>query len=153
MGFDLSGVKPKNKKGEYFRNNIWWWRPLWDYVCKTCDEFMTEEDKCKGVSNSGDVIGKDLKDKVLVCLKAEVISGRALEYEKAYNKKIKALPLVECDICKGLGNRNDEYVVGECNVCGGRGEVDDFKTSYPFDVGNVEEFIKFLEGNSGFSIY
>ena len=29
--------------GVYFRNNVWWWRPLWDYVCNNVDE-LTEED-------------------------------------------------------------------------------------------------------------
>ena len=19
--------------GYYFRNNVWWWRPLWEYIC------------------------------------------------------------------------------------------------------------------------
>ena len=32
MGFDLSGLNPKNETGEYFRNNVWWWRPLAQYV-------------------------------------------------------------------------------------------------------------------------
>lgn len=32
MGFDLSGVNAKNKIGEYFRNNVWWWRRLWHFV-------------------------------------------------------------------------------------------------------------------------
>ena len=29
--------------GVYFRNNVWWWRPLWDFVCMQCDDFMTDE--------------------------------------------------------------------------------------------------------------
>ncbi|QOR55575.1 MAG: hypothetical protein UMS36scaffold28_65 [Phage 59_13] len=29
MGMDVYGVKPKSKQGEYFRNNVWSWRPLW----------------------------------------------------------------------------------------------------------------------------
>ena len=33
MGFDLYG-NSKNKEGEYFRNNVWWWRRLADYVCE-----------------------------------------------------------------------------------------------------------------------
>ncbi len=28
MGMDVSGRKPKNKDGEYFRANIWSWRPI-----------------------------------------------------------------------------------------------------------------------------
>ena len=34
MGFDLySTGKHKTPKGEYFRNNVWWWRRLADFVC------------------------------------------------------------------------------------------------------------------------
>jgi hypothetical protein len=28
MGMDVYGKEPKSDKGEYFRNNVWWWRPL-----------------------------------------------------------------------------------------------------------------------------
>ena len=31
----------EDNPGIYFRNNVWWWRPLWDYVwtlCGECDE-------------------------------------------------------------------------------------------------------------------
>ena len=28
--------------GVYFRNNVWWWRPLWEFVCMQCSDFMTD---------------------------------------------------------------------------------------------------------------
>jgi len=28
MGFDIYGISPKEKKGEYFRSNSWGWRPI-----------------------------------------------------------------------------------------------------------------------------
>jgi hypothetical protein len=35
MGFDLySTGKHKNKNGEYFRNNVWHWRRLAEFVCE-----------------------------------------------------------------------------------------------------------------------
>ena len=34
MGFDLYGNNKENSEGEYFRNNVWWWRRLADYVCE-----------------------------------------------------------------------------------------------------------------------
>jgi len=153
MGYDLSGIKPKNDTGDYFRNNVWWWRPLWSYVCEVCDEVMSEEEMCKGTSNSGYGIDKDMKDEMLVRLKAEVVSGRALKYEKDYKKKLDDMPLEECDICKGSGKRNDEHVKGECNACNGYGKTEPFETNYPFSVENVECFIKFLENNDGFNIF
>ena len=38
MGMDVYGENPKNEKGEYFRNNVWWWRPLGDFVCSNYEE-------------------------------------------------------------------------------------------------------------------
>jgi len=32
MGMDVYGNAPTQKEGEYFRNNIWWWHPLADYI-------------------------------------------------------------------------------------------------------------------------
>ena len=31
MGMDVSGMNPSSETGEYFRNNVWWWRHLWNY--------------------------------------------------------------------------------------------------------------------------
>ena len=39
--------------GVYFRNNVWWWHPLWDFVCMSCGDFMTEEDAARGHHNDG----------------------------------------------------------------------------------------------------
>ena len=33
-----------NNKGIYFRNNNWWWRPLWIYVYDNCKDILTEKD-------------------------------------------------------------------------------------------------------------
>jgi len=32
MGMDVYGIAPIAEVGKYFRNNIWWWHPLWNYV-------------------------------------------------------------------------------------------------------------------------
>ncbi len=31
MDYDIYGLAAFSKKGEYFRNNVWW-RALWDYI-------------------------------------------------------------------------------------------------------------------------
>jgi hypothetical protein len=33
MGMDVYGTAPTSKTGEYFRNNVWWWSPLANYIC------------------------------------------------------------------------------------------------------------------------
>jgi hypothetical protein len=71
MGMDVHGLKPKNPKGEYFRNNCWWWRPLWTYSQQVCPKITS---KVKyGQSNDGDglktqkdcdILAKSLRDAV-----------------------------------------------------------------------------------------
>ena len=43
MGMDVYGKKPKGEKGDYFRNNVWWWRPLWQYCASSAPELIDEE--------------------------------------------------------------------------------------------------------------
>jgi hypothetical protein len=44
MGFDLYGVSPRNKEGEYFRNNVWWWRGLQGLIMYSCQDILNEEE-------------------------------------------------------------------------------------------------------------
>jgi hypothetical protein len=37
MGMDLTGIKPKNLKGEYFGANLWAWRPI-NFLCYIVNE-------------------------------------------------------------------------------------------------------------------
>ena len=43
--FEAMDTFEQQNPGFYFRNNVWWWRPLWDYVCTVCDSVMTEYQK------------------------------------------------------------------------------------------------------------
>jgi hypothetical protein len=44
MGFDIVGLAPKNDTGRYFRNNVWWWRPLQALITILCADELTEEE-------------------------------------------------------------------------------------------------------------
>ena len=48
--------KEDDNPGGYFRNNVWWWRPLWDFVCHTCDDILTEKEKEAGSYNDGKIV-------------------------------------------------------------------------------------------------
>jgi hypothetical protein len=84
MGFDLYGMKPENKdnipkpdfiyndedsmkayfvwqrntKGAYFRNNVWYWRPLWAFICDSCSNVLTLKDMKEGCMNNSHIISK-----------------------------------------------------------------------------------------------
>ena len=58
MGMDVIGVQPKTETGEYFRNNVWYWRPLATFIQ---DVYPHIAEKCTyWGSNDGD--GLDAED-------------------------------------------------------------------------------------------
>ncbi len=155
MGFDVFGKNPKNEKGEYFRNNVWWWHPLWEYCCFVAPDVAGKV--AYGHSNDGD--GLDEEDALALArrLREELESGRTKEYEERYMAALKALPDEPCPICGGTGRRLPPPQVGPgdvpCNGCNGTGRVRPFATHYPFSEENVREFVEFLENCGGFEIW
>lgn len=170
MGMDVSGVNPKSGTGSYFRNNVWWWRPLWDY-CEQVGSKLIPHDNL-GHTNDGWGLGGRDSEKLAKLLQAEIDSGRCQEYSIRYKEHQDAVPDEECWICNGTGVRNDDVGVkmgqdkkvideaghprngetGWCNGCNGVGHVRPHSTHYPFDVENVQEFANFLRDCGGFEI-
>ena len=142
----------KENPGIYFRNNVWYWRALWTYVCNICEDVMTTEDMKAGDSNSGYEISESTVDNMLSKLMVELALQNHLKYEELYNKELEDLPNEKCSLCKGTGKRNDEYVKGECNGCKGEGDRRPWSTSYNFEHKNVEEFVAFLAESGGIKI-
>ena len=145
--------------GQYFRNNVWWWRPLWDYVCEVCEDVMTEEEMEAGGSNSGFSIPWLTAVDMVEKLQKEIATKNHKKYETNHTKKLKDLPDEKCEYCKGTGIRSDlptkenNYVVKSgCNVCKGKGTNRPFQTNYPFSAKNVEEFTDFLSQSGGIQI-
>lgn len=152
MGFDLSGIAPANKVGIYFRNNVWWWRPLWQYVNDACSHILTEEDATSGCFNDGHEISEKKAIAIANILETEIKEGRTEIWKQEREIALALLPKESCSICNGTGQRNDKYIMGECNACHGKGERESFENNYPFDVENVINFIKFCRNSGGFEI-
>jgi hypothetical protein len=171
MGMDVYGVKPKNEKGEYFRNNVWWWRPLADFICNNYGEIASGCESWH--SNDGDGLDAELSKSLALSLKEDLSNGTVEKYAKTYNEWRSSLPREACDNCDCTGIRNDK--VGEemgmptkelkpeiqiltgrthgwCNACDGVGTKESWLAVYPFDVDNVKEFAEFLENCGGFQI-
>ena len=70
----------EDNPGVYFRNNVWYWRPLWDYVCKNVTS-LTEEDHTNGHSNSGWQISEEKAITIAGVLYAMLESGAVKEAE------------------------------------------------------------------------
>ena len=73
----------EDNPGVYFRNNVWYWRPLWDYVCKNVTS-LTEEDHVNGHSNSGWQISETKAITIAGVLYAMLESGAVKEAEEMH---------------------------------------------------------------------
>ena len=43
MGMDVVGRNPSAEAGEYFRANVWSWRPIHDLIVQLCSDLLDEE--------------------------------------------------------------------------------------------------------------
>lgn len=159
MGMDVYGKKPVSETGKYFRNNVWWWRPLADYCCEVAPKITAN---CKyWQSNDGDGLNAQDSASLADLLQIEIETGATLIYEKRYISTQEATPNEECFICEATGTRNPPPIGGagnpktngiRCNGCEGTGFVRPYSTQYPFSVENVERFVAFLRDCGGFEI-
>ena len=108
--------------GVYFRNNCWWWRPLWDFVCNTCEDFLTPNDMERGSYNDGHLITKVKSKRIAVRLNKLLKSDDVRDYALSY---------------MDWKDSQDE---------------DSFRKDYPFSEKNVERFARFCEESGGFWI-
>lgn len=172
MGMDVIGKNANSEKGEYFRNNVWWWRPLWDYCQNLHGDIVASVEY--GHSNDGDGLNADDAYALGRALEQDIVSGVTAEYEREYNKHLASLPMKDCEYCGATGIRTDDVGTkhgmptkelepevailvgrthGYCNGCRGEGKVEHFLTNYGFSVENVQEFAGFLLDCGGFEIW
>ena len=141
----------KANPGIYFRNNVWWWRPLWQFVCEQFPDLISDEDAERGCSNSGLLIDADKSMRIGVELTVMLDCGDVQEHSDMYKAELEALPQVDCYVCD---NNNRGYKKKkECKACKQTGLKDDWAKSYPFDVENVREFAQFCLESGGFEIW
>ena len=170
MGMDVFGKKPINEAGKYFRNSIWWWHPLAEFLVETYPKVTS---KCKDWhSNSGYGLGAKASRDLAKLVKADIRSGKVEDFERAQQLALAAIPPVACTCCDATGIRTDQLGLeakfperplspevveltgrthGWCDDCDGLGTQR--QALLCFSVSNVEEFSNFLENCGGFNIY
>jgi hypothetical protein len=148
MGFDVIGSQPKSECGEYFRNSIWWWHPLWHYISSVCCDMLTEAEIKAGEFNDGLLISAEKSRAIGFRLKFLIDQKEVKKFETEYQEALDRLPDETCEACKGKGSRYDQYVQSECGVCKRSGKVRPWSTHYPFSEENVRE-IDVFELHSG----
>jgi hypothetical protein len=103
MGMDVMGKNPTDEKGEYFRNNIWWWHPLWDYCSAIAPEICDQVENAH--SNDGDGLDALDSEELSKRLYASLKDGTAKQYIKERTEFINTLPKRLCVHCRSTGTR------------------------------------------------
>ncbi len=158
MSMDVSGKQPTAEVGTHFRNTLWWWHSLWDYVQHVAPHIAEHVENAH--TNDGDGLDARASAELAAVLTAELDAGRTADYETRYMARIDALPNEPCSLCAGTGTRSDAVGVKMgmvercwCNGCGGKGTKRPWDASHPFSAENVAEFRDFVAASGGFEIW
>jgi len=166
MGFDLYSLgKHKSEKGEYFRNNVWWWRRLAQFVCEHTG-VIEEKDKPEWQSNGGHEVNEEQAKQIAKQLKALIDNGTVAKGIKECEEDMKKAEEnnVQVDKLHSMLRKKVEAETGKVNLAPADYPKDDHDTwswiqakydygsSYPFTLENVKEFIEFCEESNGFRI-
>ena len=129
------GIKAQNKAGEYFRNNVWWWRQLWVFISIVAEsnKIFSESDYTKGNFNNGDEISAQKTKKLVEALELNLVNSNA----KLHSRLIARLVRSAKKNNKNLTAQDKNY---------------DWNEAYPFTITNLKEFIKFAKNSGGFRI-
>lgn len=178
MGMDVFGLKPKTEKGEYFRNNVWFWHPLWDYCCYIDNSLIEKVPNAH--DNSGDGLGPVDSRKLGFKLLKSIETGDAESYVNLYYKNLESLEQQPC-VCtiatntsttleallqsaiNNISTSYDKYgdipfpkqkseSKPDCTLCNGSGLVENYSKNYHINLENIESFAKFLIDCGGFQI-
>ena len=137
-------------KGHYFRNNCWWWRPLWNYCYHVAPDIISEELFNSGHNNDGSGLDAYNAERLGQRLLEEINNGKTIEYQAQYQQQLDDMPDDDCLICNN--NNHGHNKKKDCNRCDSTGKRPNFNKSYPFDVDNVKDFAEFCIESGGFEI-
>jgi hypothetical protein len=84
--------------GYYFRNNVWFWRPLANLITVLNEEWLTEEQKERLQDNSGFEFSEEEAIKIKLSLEKAINSGWLKKAEKQWKKEAKQAELWNAQI-------------------------------------------------------
>jgi hypothetical protein len=153
MGMDLKGHEPITTQGEYFHASMWCWPTLWKFVCDSCGDSLTEEDKEGGKYNGGHLIAKPKAMQVGAKLWSLLRTGEVAAYAAV------TPPVLDEDAAEYMRFRE---AFGHGGVCkgtivmtpGGEPVLQLRKARpEPLDANVVAEFADFCLESGGFEIW
>ena len=165
MGFDLYGQKPKSEKGEYFRNNVWWWRRLADFVIHKTG-VVDLKDQEVWHTNDFHLVPKEEAEQIAKQLRHLISTGEVRQFEQKvkdnyikackHNARVKKLEdKIREKVIEEVGDKEvvpRDYPEPYRSKWLKLQEMEDWNANYPFTQKNVEEFIEFCENSNGFTI-
>ena len=160
----LDSFEAQNK-GVYFRNNVWWWRPLAQYVIEQT-KVITDQKKIDGFRyNDGVEISEEEAVQIAQQLKHLIKIGHTKKYEHVYMMTYKKAELNNKKVQKELDSFQKamdkkhgkdiapaEYPKEDFAKWNAIYAKMDNNGSYPFSEKNVKEFAEFAEQSGGFQI-
>lgn len=152
--------------GYYFRNNVWWWRPLADFVLWLADEEFTDKDRQGWHCNSGYRVDEKKAKVIAELLEASIDEGIAKKYQdatddkmkkaKAHNKEIEKKHKELRKIVERHTGKKDlvpnDYPEPFNSQWNDIQKLTNYEAHYPFSVDNVKSFAKFCRESGGFEI-
>lgn len=176
MGMDVYGKNADDARGEYFRANVWWWRPIPEIISMIAPEIYA---KCEHWgSNDGDGLDGESAKALADIIDRKIEDGSLQAIIDARQAVLNELPDDECRLCNSTGIRTDaigvkqgmpsEIVdsadiapgrpnpragqVGSCNACHGAGFVRPWGSLYPTTIEVWKEWSVFCRHCGGFEI-
>jgi|TARA_R100001015_G_C4595006_1_gene150252 protoheme ferro-lyase len=161
---DLTRFEDENV-GYYFRNNVWWWRPLANYVLKLMGNEFTEEEQKSWHHNDGFEVSEEKATKIAERLEQELNTSRVKQVEEHYKKRMKEadetnklLEEKKRELEKIVQDKTGEKLAPVKYPEPFKSQWEDiqkqydWEASYPFSESNVIDFMKFCRASRGFSI-
>jgi hypothetical protein len=150
MGMDVTGTKPRNEQGEYFRANIWSWHPLHELLGiinkRNNNELISEEVYVAMRYNDGAGLTDEQCLRVAEELN-EIINKPALATEFGFVLGDNELRLPTNSLV--IDEKTNAFV----NMKTYKGSRDDLVSPYRINLDHLKEFITFLQNCGGFSVY
>ena len=163
MGMDVHGIDPKDKRGEYFRANVWSWRPIHAIMgivnTRNGDTLIDAETMDQMANNDGAGL-KDQKscDRLADAVDAFIADSNALrEAGFVVNRNDHdpeeiniSFPLVEGDNAVTDGGsfvQDDELATMTAE------QKAKLRSPYGTSYSHVRAFVKFLRSCGGFSVH
>ena len=151
--------------GHYFRNNVWWWRPLANYVLQLMGNEFTEDEQRSWHHNDGYEVSEEKAKKIADRLEQELKTNRVKTVEGFYQEKMKRASAKN----KVLEKKRNELEKIVWEKTGQKlapvkypepfkqqwediQNQYDWEASYPFSEENVIDFMRFCRESGGFQI-